>query len=341
MSQPDAHTRAWREPSSSDRPTVEEAYAHCERITRDHYENFPVASRLIPKALRPHVCAIYAFARAADDFADEAGYEGERLERLDEWEGLLNACLEDATAHPVFIALGDTIRRQDLPVSLLRDLLTAFRRDVTTTRHRTFDDLLDYCRYSANPVGRLVLHLFGLRDPGLGRLSDCICTALQLTNFWQDIAVDLRKDRIYLPRADLERFGVSEEDLFLGHITPAFIQLLRFEIARTRDLFHQGLPLVARPRIQGDEPPCGSKLKTRNSKPGHRRLAYELRLTWLGGMRILDRIEANRFNVFNRRPTLTARDKIALLCRAWRFPKEDRGVRGERRMIGPRPPPDL
>ncbi|OGG54844.1 MAG: squalene synthase HpnC [Candidatus Handelsmanbacteria bacterium RIFCSPLOWO2_12_FULL_64_10] len=326
-----------------------EAYAHCERITRAHYENFPVASRLLPKALRPHVCAVYAFARAADDFSDEAAHEGERLDRLNEWEALLSACLKDETAHPVFVALGDTIRRCDLPVQPLRDLLTAFRMDVTTRRHPTFDDLLHYCRYSANPVGRVVLGLFGLRDPDLAAWSDRICTALQLTNFWQDIAIDLRKERIYLPQADMEQFGVSEEDLFLGHTTPAFVRLLRFEVARTRDLFHQGLPLVSemlsqtaghseRPEgaknLSADKPRffVASLLRMTQSQGNtnphspltahqkvYRRLSYELRLTWLGGMRILDRIEAGGCDVFNRRPTLTARDKIALLYRAWRF----------------------
>jgi phytoene synthase len=297
---------------------VAEAYAHCERITRAHYENFPVASRLLPKALRSHVCAVYAFARAADDFADEAAYEGERLDRLDEWEALLNACLRDETAHPVFVALGDTLRRCGLPAQPLRDLLTAFRMDVTARRHPTFDDLLHYCRYSANPVGRVVLGLFGLRDPDLAARSDCVCTALQLTNFWQDIAVDLRKDRIYLPQADMEQFGVSEEDLFLGHLTPAFVRLLRFEIARTRDLFHQGLPLVRQPL--SPSLPLGER-GLGGEGSAYRRLSYELRLTWLGGVRILDRIEAAGCDVFSHRPTLTARDKIALLCRAWRFPK--------------------
>jgi len=304
---------------------VAEAYAHCERITRAHYENFPVASRLLPAALRPHVCAVYAFARAADDFADEAAYEGERLDRLSEWEALLSACLKDETAHPVFVALGDTIQRRNLPAQPLRDLLTAFRMDVTTRRHPTFDDLLHYCRYSANPVGRVVLGLFGLRDPDLAAWSDCICTALQLTNFWQDIAVDLRKDRIYLPQADMEQFGVSEEDLFLGHTTPAFVRLLRFEVARTRDLFHRGLPLVREPLskpqtadVFSPSLPSGER-GLGGEGSAYRRLSYELRLTLLGGMRILDRIESAGCDVFNRRPALTARDKIALLYRAWRF----------------------
>lgn len=315
MSQYDTYIRAWREPPSTVGPTVPEAYAYCEQVTRDHYENFPVASRLLPKALRPHVCAVYAFARAADDFADEAAYEGERLDRLSEWERMLNTCVENAATHPVFIALGDTLRRCDLPVYLLRDLLNAFRQDVTVTRYHTLDDLLNYCRCSANPIGRIVLHLFDLRDPALGRLSDCICTALQLTNFWQDVAVDLRKGRIYLPQADLERFGVAEDDLRAGRVTPAFAQLLRFQISRTRSLFYQGLPLVSAPITDS----VIQQSEIRNPKSVYRHLSHELRLTWLGGMRILDRIEANGHDVFSRRPTLTVRDKIALLYRTWRF----------------------
>ncbi len=297
--------------------TIDQAYAHCEKITRNHYENFPVASRLLPKVHRRAICAIYAFSRGADDFSDESIFEGVRLKRLDEWKDLLLTCEEKST-HPVFIALGDTIRRWNLPVSLFCDLLTAFRRDVNVNRHRTFDDLLDYCRYSANPIGRLVLHLFGLFDPVLGKLSDSICTALQLTNFWQDIAIDLRKGRIYLPQADLQRFGVVEEHLDAGRVTPGFVQLMNFQINRTRSLFHKGLPLVSNP-IKGSCLPL--------PQSAYRRLSYELRLTYLGGIRILERIETQGYDVFKHRPTLSVRDKLTIVYRAWGFETWVSGIR--------------
>lgn len=316
-----SHTPA-RTPSGLDgRYTLEAAYAHCARVTRNHYENFPVASRLLPQGLRPHVCAIYAFARAADDFADETGYEGERLALLDEWEGRLDACLVQPGNHPVFLALADTIRCFDLPVDLLRDLLTAFRRDVTTPRHDTFDDLLEYCRYSANPVGRIVLRLFGLPDPALAVLSDRICSALQLANFWQDVAEDFRKGRIYLPMEDMRESGVSEEDLRLGRHSPGFADLLRHQISRTRDLFRQGLPLIAapHPRLVQCDRPDGDPLRDQASRSRVRHLLFELRLTWLGGVHILDRIEAMNCDVLNRRPTVRRRDWAALIWKAWRF----------------------
>lgn len=282
------------EPASR-RWTIESAYAHCAAITRGHYENFPVASRLIPSRLRPDVCSIYAFARTADDFADETEHEGGRLELLDEWERRLDGCLGGAAEHPVFIALGETIRRHELPDRWLRDLLDAFRQDCTVTRYATWRDLLDYCRRSANPVGRLVLHLFGYRDERRQAWSDSICTALQLTNFWQDVAVDLRKDRIYLPAEDRTRHGVSEDDLHAARAHDGFRALLREMIERTREEFGRGRPLLA--GVRG-------------------RLAWELRCVWLGGMRILDKIEAVGCDVFRRRPTLSRGDALRAAGRA-------------------------
>ncbi len=192
---------------------LRDAYAECARITHDHYENFPVASWLIPARIRPHVCSIYAFARTADDFADEPGMEqDERLEKLDDWGRRLNGCLDDPQGL-VFEALGETIRQFQIPFELLEDLLSAFRQDVVESRHQTFDDLLTYAKRSANPVGRLVLTLFGYVQLDMFQQSDAICTALQLTNFWQDVGIDRGRNRIYLPQQEMTRYGVTETDL--------------------------------------------------------------------------------------------------------------------------------
>ena len=273
-----------------------DAFAHCEALTRAHYENFPVGSWLIPRALRPHVCSIYAFARTADDFADEPGLASdERLRRLDEWEAYLGTCLD--TPHgPIFTALAETIRQHRIPVALLRDLLRAFRSDVTTPRHATFDDLRAYCRYSAVPVGRLVLHLFGYRDTERFTYSDAICSALQLANFWQDIAVDFSRGRIYLPQEDMARFGVTEAHLAGGQVTEGFRDLLNMEIDRTETIFRQGRPLLD----------CvGGRLK------------LELHLTYLGGTEILRKIRRNGYDVFRRRPRLTGWDGVRLMLHAF------------------------
>ena len=272
-----------------------DAFTHCIGLARGHYENFPVGSWLLPRALRPHVCSIYAFARIADDFADEPGLErNDRLRRLDEWEARLRSCETDPEG-PIFTALAETIRRYRIPMELFTDLLAAFRSDVTTPRHRTFSDLLAYCRYSAVPVGRLVLHLFGYRDADRCRLSDAICTALQLANFWQDISVDFCRGRIYLPQEDMERFGVTEADLAERRVSDSFRSLLDCQIDRTAALFREGRSLPD--RVAG-------------------RLRIELKLTWLGGMEILRKIPAAGHDVFRHRPRITAADTLRLLCRA-------------------------
>ncbi|MBI3610997.1 MAG: squalene synthase HpnC [Nitrospirae bacterium] len=260
-----------------------------------HYENFPVGSRFIPKKLRPHVHSIYAFARVADDFADEPHtLDNLRLAFLENWENQLLQSMWRTPQHPVFIALKETIHKFDLPITLLQDLLMAFKMDVTTKRRGRFEDLLTYCRYSANPVGRLVLLLFGYRDPELHALSDSICSALQLANFWQDVAID-EKDRVYLPLDDMAKFGYHEDDLKEHRCNEAFRNLMRHEIARTRDLFHHGRPLC--------------------DKVG-RELRFELHLIWNGGMTILDRIESVDYNVFIHRPTLGLKDKITVVTKA-------------------------
>ncbi len=271
------------------------AYAHCEKAARDHYENFPVASLLLPKGKRRHVAAIYAFARQADDFADEAAYDGRRLEQLEQWRRSLDEAAAGIAEHPVFIALADTISSQKLPVDLLRDLLRAFVQDLTVRGYETFDDLLAYCRLSANPIGRLVLHLFGHDEERLLVKSDAICTALQLANFWQDVSLDLDKGRCYIPREDLTRFRCSMEDLARRSPTAPFVEVMRFEVARTRSLFLRGAGLPA--QVGG-------------------RLGFELKLVVSGGLRILDKIEEAGCDVFSRRPSLTAPDWGRLLVKA-------------------------
>ncbi len=272
-----------------------EAYAHCESLARSHYENFPVASRLIPRDKRPFLWSIYAFARSADDFADEGNLPPEeRLRLLDGWEKSLERCVHGDADHPVFLALGDTIKRTGIPPQLLSDLLTAFRMDVTRPRYETFQDLLGYCRYSANPVGRLVLHVHDNADPRAATLSDSVCTALQLTNFWQDVAVDWKKGRMYIPLEDCRRFGYHESDIASGRPDQAFRDLLRYQVVRTRQLFEDGRPLLT------------------EADP---KLRPELRLVWHGGVSILDKIEGQGYDVLSRRPALSLLDKLRILLR--------------------------
>lgn len=279
--------------------SIEAAYDYCERMARDHYENFPVGSLLAPKSRRRHVYSIYAFARTADDFADE-GYDGDttaatRLARLDEWQKKLEDCCRGEADDPVFVALSATIRELGLPVKLFEDLLSAFRQDVTVSRYRDFDEVLDYCSRSAKPVGRLILLLFGHRDDELHRMSDSICTGLQLANFWQDVSVDILKDRVYLPQDEMARFGVTVDDLRTGAFSDRYAALMRFQVERTREIFDRGrmLPKL----VKG-------------------RLALELRLTWLGGMRILERIESLGYDTLRSRPVITLPDKVRLLMRS-------------------------
>jgi hydroxysqualene synthase len=277
--------------------TTDEAFAVCLARVRAHYENFPVA-RFVPREKRGYVAAIYSFARAADDFADEPMYEGMRQEKLDQWEARLHATYEGQAEDPIFIALGETVRRLEIPKPLLLDLLSAFRQDTVKNRYETWDELLDYCRRSANPVGRLVLLVFGYRDAALVAYSDWICTGLQLANHWQDVAVDLRKDRIYVPRELLDQFGVKEWDLNAGRVDDRFRALMAELVRRARAMFVAGRPLC--------------------DKVG-RDLRFEMRLTWLGGSGILDRVEAVDYDVFHRRPRWGLLGKASLAWRAWRW----------------------
>ncbi len=277
--------------------TLDEAFAHCEQRVRQHYENFPVGL-FVPKDKRRYVHAIYAFARVADDFADEGIYEGMRRQKLEEWETRLHAAYLGQAEGPIFTALAETVKRLEIPKRLLLDLLSAFKQDTEQGRYENWDELLDYCRRSADPVGRLVLLVFGYRDQELLPLSDAICSGLQLANHWQDLALDLRKDRIYVPRDLLASHGVPEWDLNAGRVTPGFTNLMQDLIARTRALFESGRPLCDRV---------------------NRDLRFEMRLTWLGGSGILDRLEANGYDVFRKRPSYGLGGKLRLAWKAWRW----------------------
>jgi len=287
---------------------LDQAYAACQRLVASHYENFPVASHVLPRRMRPHIAAIYAFARTADDFADEGDVPPhQRLSRLDDWLLRLRACLAPGQLaaasddDAVFLALSNTIRECALPVGLFEDLLSAFRQDVTTNRYESWPDLLDYCRRSANPVGRLVLRVAGHRSDALDAASDAVCTALQLTNFLQDLERDWQKGRLYLPASDLRACGAQIDALDGGRLTSQWRDALLLMAGRTRILFDQGRPVCD--GVAG-------------------RLRFELRVTWLGGRRILDALERDGFDVFARRPALGVGDIPALLRDAlrWRAP---------------------
>jgi squalene synthase HpnC len=280
------------------------AYAQCEERARAHYENFPIGSWLLPRRLRRDLAAVYAFARLGDDVADE-GTDGaaERLARLDVLEVRLVACAADPGGQddPIFLALGHTIARHELPLEPFRDLLAAFRADAAgeTRRFATYADVLAYCRRSANPVGRIVLGLFGHRDAARAARADDVCTALQLTNFWQDVRSDVaERDRIYIPAEDLDRFPGSRDALAAGRLTAGFRECLAFEVERTRALFARGAALAD--LVTG-------------------RLRREVRLFVAGGSAILDRIEAVGYDVFAARPRLRRGDLARLVWKeVWR-----------------------
>src|SRR3984885_7542356 len=218
-------------------PTLAEAQQYCRELAESHYENFHVASWLLPKRLRPHFQSIYAYCRISDDLGDEVGSQAQALALLDIWGGQLDACYRGEARHPVFVALRETIRICDIPKEPFADLLTAFRQDQTVTRYASMEDVLAYCRYSANPVGRLVLYACGYRDEERFALSDFTCSALQLANFWQDVREDYQRGRIYLPAADMQRFGVDEATIAAAVITPQFHDLMQFEVGYAREMF--------------------------------------------------------------------------------------------------------
>lgn len=270
----------------------------------EHYENFPVASMLLPARLRAPVEAIYGFARGADDVADEGDAEPrQRLARLNDYRIGLDRIergepLDDDDLGPMFARLAPHVRQFQLPVQLLRDLLDAFSQDVLKTRYADYAELLDYCRRSANPVGRLLLHLYGQRSPAQLQMSDAICTSLQLINFWQDVGVDWAKARVYIPLDDLARFGVGEDDIAAQHCNERWRALLGFQLERARELMLAGAPLA-------------------RQLPG--RIGWELRLVVLGGLRTLEKIEAAGYDVFRHRPTLNRSDWVLIAGRALHY----------------------
>jgi squalene synthase HpnC len=276
-------------------PSLADAYGYCERLARTHYENFSVATWFLPKHLRQHFFNVYAYCRISDDLGDETGNREASLQLLDEWESELNACYEGTPRHPVFVALSGTVRELEIPKHEFADLLTAFRQDQTVNRYERFDDLLGYCRYSANPVGHLVLYVCRYRDAERQQLSDYTCTALQLANFWQDVSLDYDKGRIYLPLEDMKRFGVSEVDIAGKHNSVQFCEMMRFEVQRARQWFERGLPLAGR---------VG------------RELAIDIELFTRGGQEILSAIERLGYGVLGRRPVISKPRKLALVARA-------------------------
>src|SRR6185437_4750450 len=271
-------------------PSLAEARAWCQRLTETHYENFHVASWFLPKRLRPHFHAIYAYCRVSDDLGDETGDCEQSLALLNLWGEELDACYRGQTRHPVFVALAETIRAFGIPKEPFADLLVAFRRDQRAVRMESMCDVLDYCHYSANPVGRLVLYVCGYRDEERFRLSDFTCTALQLANFWQDVRDDYARDRIYFPQEDMRRFGVDEATIAEGRFTPQFRDLMRYEVEYARDTMRKGLPLIG--MVDRD-------------------LAVDLDLFTRGGLEILHAIEAQGYDVLRARPSISKSRKAA------------------------------
>jgi squalene synthase HpnC len=279
----------------TDAPSLAEAQQYCRQLARSHYENFSVASWFLPKHLRQDFFNVYAYCRISDDLGDEVGDPSASLALLDQWQLELDACYAGNPRHPVFVALAETVTKFAIPKHEFSDLLIAFRQDQTVTRFETFNDVLAYCRYSADPVGHLVLYLCGYRDHERQLLSDFTCTALQLANFWQDVSVDYAKGRIYLPLEDLRRFCVTEEDLAANRNTPAFRAMMKFEVERAREWFDRGLPLIQKV---------------------DRSLALDLELFSRGGQEILSAIERQDFAVLGNRPVISKPRKLALVARA-------------------------
>lgn len=272
--------------------TPEEGRAYTRWLATHHYENFHVVSFLLPKRLHQDFYNVYGYCRWADDLADEIGDRAESLRLLTWWRSELDAMYECRATHPVFAALGPTVRQYGIPRQPFSDLLDAFVQDQTVTRYRDWDELFGYCINSANPVGRLVLYLCGYSDPQRQALSDATCTALQLANFWQDVTVDLQKDRVYIPLEIMERHGYTLEDLFARRFTPAFARVMRDIVEKARELFQVGLPL---------------------SSMVNRRLAIDLDLFSRGGMRVLQKIEAQGYDVLRARPAVSKMERVGLL----------------------------
>jgi squalene synthase HpnC len=277
-------------------PSLEQAQAYCRALAESHYENFHVATWFLPKRLRPHFQSIYAYCRISDDLGDEVGDPAASLALLDAWSEELDACYRGEARHPVFVALAETIRICSIPKEPFADLLVAFRQDQTVTRYASMPQVLEYCRYSANPVGRLVLYACGYRDDALFALSDFTCSALQLANFWQDVVPDYGRGRIYLPLEDMRRFGVTEQQIAERCFTPAFRALMTHEVVLADRMFVDGLPLLQRVDPE---------------------LAVDISLFSAGGREILRAIVRQDYDVLRARPVISKRRKAALLLRAF------------------------
>jgi len=276
-----------------DRPwSYEQALSYTRWLATSRYENFHVVSFLLPKRLQQDFYNVYAYCRWGDDLGDEIGDRAESLRLLEWWKTELDAMYQGRAAHPVFVALGPTVRKYSIPREPFADLIRAFIQDQTVTRYRDWEELYGYCRRSANPVGRLVLYLCGYADGARQRLSDATCTALQLANFWQDVTVDLRKDRVYIPLDVMERNGYSLEDLFARRFTAAFRETMREIVAQARSLFLEGLPLAGMV---------------------DRRLALDIELFSRGGMRVLEKIERLGYDVLAARPAISKSERAWLL----------------------------
>ena len=271
---------------------LHQALAYTRWLATHHYENFHVVSFLLPKRLHQDFYNVYSYCRWADDLGDEIGDTRESLRLLAWWRGELEAMYDGRATHPVFVALHPTVKQYGIPRQPFDDLIRAFEQDQAVTRYQTWDELFGYCRNSANPVGRLVLYLCGYADAGRQRLSDATCTALQLANFWQDVTVDLAKDRVYLPLEVLDRHGYSVGDLVKLRFTPQFREAMREAVARARELFQEGLPLVGLV---------------------DRRLALDIDLFSRGGMRVLDKIEERNYDVLSARPAIGKTERVRLL----------------------------
>lgn len=282
-----------RSPESLDRIwSSSEALAYTRWLATHHYENFHIVTLFLPKRLHQDFYNVYSYCRWADDLGDEIGDTAESLRLLAWWRRELDAMYRGAATHPVFVALLPTVRRYAIPRQPFSDLIDAFVQDQTVTRYRDWDAVFDYCRCSANPVGRLVLYLCGYSDAARQSLSDATCTALQLANFWQDVTVDLQKDRVYIPLEIMERHGYTVDELFARRFSPAFREVMREVVAQAQTLFEKGLPL---------------------SGLVDRRLALDLDLFSRGGMRVLAKIEQQGYDVLASRPSISKTERVGLL----------------------------
>jgi squalene synthase HpnC len=291
-----AELSRWGPDSAPQAPTLAEAKAYCRNLAQSHYENFTVASWFLPRHMRQHFYNVYAYCRWADDLADETAGGAATLDLLDWWQRELDAMYAGQGSHPVFVALSQTIADFEIPRQPFADLLIAFRQDQAKMRYATFDELLKYCRYSANPVGRIVLHLDQSYDEVNAALSDHVCTGLQLANFWQDVARDWQRGRVYLPQAECRKFCIDEGNPDWGQATMQFRELLKLQVLEAQQFLLAGWPLVG--RVTSD-------------------LRREVELFISGGLAILDAIRRQDYDVWSRRPQVGKLQKLSLAVRAW------------------------